>query len=78
MPHFVFVDYAFSTETVIVGDGGSQFLYRGETAINPSSNKAASSAAVALLFSRDRGKPPGTCCFLTEILRFQVMILFVQ
>ncbi|KAF3674478.1 putative kinesin-4-like [Capsicum annuum] len=52
-------DYAFSTETVIVGDGGSQFLYRGETAINPSSNKAASSAAVALLFSRDRGKPPG-------------------
>lgn len=52
-------DYAFSTETVIVGDGGSQFLYRGETAINPSNNKAASSAAVALLFSRDRGKPPG-------------------
>ncbi|KAM3338395.1 F-box/LRR-repeat protein isoform X1 [Capsicum galapagoense] len=59
VPHFVFVDYAFSTETVIVGDGGSQFLYRDETAINPSSNKAASSAAVALLFSRDRGKPPG-------------------
>ncbi|XP_049354148.1 F-box/LRR-repeat protein At5g63520-like isoform X1 [Solanum verrucosum] len=52
-------DYAFSAETVIVGDGGSQFLYRGETAINPSNNKAASSAAVALLFSRDRGKPPG-------------------
>ncbi|MCD7448945.1 hypothetical protein HAX54_047557 [Datura stramonium] len=52
-------DYAFSTETVIVGDGGSQFLYRGETAINPSNNKAVSSAAVALLFSRDRGKPPG-------------------
>ncbi|TMW96808.1 hypothetical protein EJD97_006751 [Solanum chilense] len=52
-------DYAFSTETVIVGDGGSQFLYRGETAINPSNNKAVSSAAVVLLFSRDRGKPPG-------------------
>ncbi|KAK4373706.1 hypothetical protein RND71_009090 [Anisodus tanguticus] len=53
------LDYAFSTETVIVGDGGSQFLYQGETAINPSNNKGSSSAAVALLFSRDRGKPPG-------------------
>lgn len=78
MSHFVFVDYAFSTETVIVGDGGSQFLYRGEAAINPSNNKAASSAAVVLLFSRDRGKPPGTCCFLIKILRFQVVILFVR
>ncbi|XP_070027816.1 F-box/LRR-repeat protein At5g63520 isoform X1 [Nicotiana tabacum] len=53
------LDYAFSTETVIVGDGGSQFLYRGDTAINRSNNKASSSAAVALLFSTDRGKPPG-------------------
>ncbi|CAN4089889.1 unnamed protein product [Withania somnifera] len=52
-------DYAFSTETVIVGDGGSQFLFQSETAINPSNKKRASSAAVALLFSRDRGKPPG-------------------
>ncbi|XP_059291812.1 F-box/LRR-repeat protein At5g63520 [Lycium ferocissimum] len=53
------LDYAFSAETVIVGDGGSQFLYRGETVINPSNNKASSTAAVALSFSRDRGKPPG-------------------
>lgn len=63
MSPFAFVDYAFYSETVIVGDGGSQFLYRGETAINPSNNKGLSSAAVALLFSRDRGKPPGMCCF---------------
>lgn len=70
----MFVDYAFSSETVIVGDGGSQFLYQGETAINPSNNKAVSSAAVALIFSRDKGKPPGTCCFLIEILQFQVII----
>lgn len=64
MCHFVFVDYAFSSETVIVGDGGSQFLYRGDTAINRSNNKASSSAAVALLFSTDRGKPPGMQLYL--------------
>lgn len=62
--HFVFVDYAFSTETVIVGDGGSQFLYRGDTAINRSNNKASSSAAIALLFSTDRGKPSGMQLYL--------------
>ncbi|XP_059291841.1 F-box/LRR-repeat protein At5g63520-like [Lycium ferocissimum] len=53
------LDYAFSSETAIVGNGGSKFFYRGGTAINRSNNKASSSAAVALSFSRDIGKPPG-------------------
>ncbi|MCD7448944.1 hypothetical protein HAX54_047556 [Datura stramonium] len=51
--------HAFSSETAIVGDAGSRFLYQGGTAINRSNNRASSSAAVALLFSRDAGKPPG-------------------
>ncbi|XP_060183428.1 F-box/LRR-repeat protein At5g63520-like [Lycium barbarum] len=53
------LDYAFSSETAIVGNGGSKFFYRGVTAINRSNNKESSSAAVALSFSRDIGKPPG-------------------
>ncbi|XP_055802089.1 F-box/LRR-repeat protein At5g63520-like [Solanum dulcamara] len=49
------LDYAFPSETAIVGDAGSRFLYQGGTTIN----RFNSSAAVALLFSRDTGKQPG-------------------
>ncbi|XP_049354153.1 F-box/LRR-repeat protein At5g63520-like isoform X2 [Solanum verrucosum] len=53
------LDYAFSSETAIVGDAGSKFLYQDGKAISPSNSRVSSSAAVALLFSRDTGKPPG-------------------
>lgn len=53
------LDCAFCPETVIVGEGGSQFLYQGETAVYHSNNEEYSSAAVALSFLRDGGKPPG-------------------
>ncbi|XP_055807771.1 F-box/LRR-repeat protein At5g63520-like isoform X2 [Solanum dulcamara] len=52
------LDYAFCPETVIVGEGGSQFLYQGETASNHFNEEEYSSAAVALSFLRDSGNPP--------------------
>lgn len=53
------LDYAFCPETVIVGEGGSQFLYQGEAAVNHCNDAEYSSAAVALSFLRDTGNPPG-------------------
>uniref|UniRef100_A0A3Q7IKT5 FIST C-domain domain-containing protein n=1 Tax=Solanum lycopersicum TaxID=4081 RepID=A0A3Q7IKT5_SOLLC len=53
------LDYAFCQETVIVGEGGSQFLYQGEAAVDHSNDAEYSSAAVALSFLRDTGNPPG-------------------
>ncbi|KAL3370565.1 hypothetical protein AABB24_007558 [Solanum stoloniferum] len=53
------LDYAFTEETVIVGDAGSRFLYQDGTISNRFNNRESSSAAVALLFSRDTNKLPG-------------------
>lgn len=75
VPHFVFVDYAFSSETAIVGDAGSKFVYQNGAAISFYNSRVSSSAAVALSFSRDTGKPPGMEFFLTGTFRFQIMIL---
>ncbi|KAK4721118.1 hypothetical protein R3W88_011351 [Solanum pinnatisectum] len=53
------LDYAFSSETAIVGDAGSKFVYQDGAAISFYNSSVSSSAAVALLFSRDTGKPAG-------------------
>ncbi|CAA2964071.1 F-box LRR-repeat At5g63520-like [Olea europaea subsp. europaea] len=49
------LDYAFSLDTAIVGDGDSEFLYRSDDR----NNITRRSAAVALLFVKERDKPPG-------------------
>ncbi|KAL2515064.1 F-box domain [Forsythia ovata] len=48
------LDHAFSLDTVIVGDGGSQFLYRSDDR-----NYTTRRPAVALLFVKERDKPLG-------------------
>lgn len=52
-----------------MGEGGSQFLYQGETAANHSDEEEYSSAAVALSFLRDSGNPPGIHFFSAETLQ---------
>lgn len=61
--YFAFLaDYAMSPETVIVGDGKGVFLYGGDyTKKNARmKNQHPVTAAVALLFMRDKDKPHGT------------------
>ncbi|XP_022885490.1 F-box/LRR-repeat protein At5g63520-like [Olea europaea var. sylvestris] len=48
------LDYAFSLDTVIVGDGGSKFLCRSDDG-----NYATRVPAVALLFVNERDRSPG-------------------
>ncbi|KAH6807852.1 hypothetical protein C2S51_028960 [Perilla frutescens var. frutescens] len=48
------LEYAFSEDTFVVGDGGSQFSYRSDSITNSPNS---SCVAVALLFARDRTKP---------------------
>lgn len=52
-----------------MGEGGSQFLYQGEAAVDHSNDAEYSSAAVALSFLRDTGNPPGMRCFSAETLQ---------
>ncbi|KAL6559632.1 hypothetical protein OROGR_004749 [Orobanche gracilis] len=51
--------YAFPEDTFVVGDGGSQFLYRSNSRSNNTRLPKCSEAAVALIFARDRNKPLG-------------------
>ncbi|CAH9124444.1 unnamed protein product [Cuscuta epithymum] len=53
------MDYAFSTETVIVGDGGGQIIYQIGNVVNTMGNKDCATATLALVFAKDRNKPPG-------------------
>ncbi|KAK4480764.1 hypothetical protein RD792_011614 [Penstemon davidsonii] len=53
------MEYAFSRDTVIVGDGGSRFLYRSGSINTTNGMPKSAPAAVALLFARDRNKPIG-------------------
>ncbi|KAI3455057.1 hypothetical protein Pfo_011720 [Paulownia fortunei] len=53
------IEYAFSEDTFMVGDGGSQFLYRSNSRSNITRSPDPTCAAVALLFARDRNKPLG-------------------
>ncbi|XP_021905655.1 F-box/LRR-repeat protein At5g63520 [Carica papaya] len=54
------LDYAMPTETVIVGDESSQFLYKGGSdGRNFTSILRSHSDAVALVFAKDRNKPHG-------------------
>ncbi|XP_021287101.1 F-box/LRR-repeat protein At5g63520 [Herrania umbratica] len=54
------LDYAMSSETIIVGDERSQFVYRsGDVSRNVSSSLKCSPDAVALVFARDRDKAHG-------------------
>lgn len=56
---FLFLEYAFSEDTFVVGAGSSIFLFRSDSRNAITSSPASSCAAVALLFARDRGKPLG-------------------
>jgi hypothetical protein len=54
------IDCAMSPDTVVVGDGSCQFLYRGDCRKNSSTSQTCSSApAVALVLVSDRYKPHG-------------------
>ncbi|XP_031129147.1 F-box/LRR-repeat protein At5g63520 isoform X1 [Ipomoea triloba] len=53
------MDYAFSAETVIVGDGAGKFLYQIDNGVNATINQDCTPAALALVFAKDRDKPPG-------------------
>ncbi|RAL48537.1 hypothetical protein DM860_005961 [Cuscuta australis] len=53
------MDFAFSTETVILGDGGGKFLYQSDNTVNAMTNQDGAPAALALVFANDRNKPPG-------------------
>ncbi|KAL3649828.1 hypothetical protein CASFOL_006231 [Castilleja foliolosa] len=52
-------EYAFPEDTFVVGDGGSQFLYRSTNGSNNVRTPDSTCAAVALVFTRDRNKPLG-------------------
>lgn len=51
------IECAFSEDTFIVGDGGSQFLYKSYNGNSITWQPGSTCAAVALLFARDRNKP---------------------
>ncbi|KAG6404166.1 hypothetical protein SASPL_136406 [Salvia splendens] len=51
------LEYAFSEDTFIVGDGGCQFLYRSDSGNTITNQKNSGCAAVALVFARDANKP---------------------
>jgi hypothetical protein len=53
-------DHAMSSDTIIIGDERAQFLYRnGVESRNDYESSEYFSAAVALVFARDRDKPCG-------------------
>ncbi|XP_061953779.1 F-box/LRR-repeat protein At5g63520-like [Populus nigra] len=55
------LDHAMSSDTIIIGDERAQFLYRnGVESRNDYESSEYFSAAVALVFARDRDKPCGT------------------
>lgn len=56
---FNIVDYAMSPDTVIVGDGNCQFLHSNGSLTNIAIMEEHVCAAVALVFTVDRNKPPG-------------------
>ncbi|KAL1541797.1 F-box/LRR-repeat protein-like protein [Salvia divinorum] len=51
------LEYAFSKDTFIVGDGGCQFLYRSDSGNTITNRPNSGCAAVALVFARDADKP---------------------
>ncbi|KAG9131638.1 hypothetical protein Leryth_009391 [Lithospermum erythrorhizon] len=53
------MEYALSKETVVVGDGGGQFLYQSDKKSNSSESSEFYVACVALLFANDQNTPPG-------------------
>ncbi|XP_027076365.2 F-box/LRR-repeat protein At5g63520-like [Coffea arabica] len=52
-------DYTFSFETVVVGEGGGRYFYRSDWDKNTTMKQDGNPAVVALLFVKDRHKPPG-------------------
>lgn len=56
---FLFLEYAFSEDTFVVGAGSNPFLFRSDSRNTITNTPASRCAAVALLFARDRDKPLG-------------------
>nr|XP_043637467.1 F-box/LRR-repeat protein At5g63520 isoform X2 [Erigeron canadensis] len=54
------LDYAMSPDTVIVGDGGCEFIHRSENSKNTTISDEQIFVAVALVFAFDQNRSPGT------------------
>lgn len=66
------IEYAFSEDTFVVGDGGSRFLYKSDSSNNITNPPYPTCSAVALLFARDRNKPLSE--FISSFWHFQQIL----
>ncbi|KAL8464238.1 hypothetical protein ACS0TY_033953 [Phlomoides rotata] len=53
------IEYAFSEDSFVVGDGGSRFLFKSDSTNSITNSSNPTCPAVALIFARDRNKPLG-------------------
>lgn len=47
-----------------MGDGAGKFLYQSDNGVNATINQDCTPAALALVFAKDRDKPPGICALM--------------